>query len=163
MSDETCQQRIVSHRNGRETDIGLLSEAIDAETDLSAPTMDDERVSAWESLGVDVTPAGTVDEESDDVDDIDTSIMSESAREVLDNYALSVEMVRTVKVLISTGGPADYLTAEVERGRYGLERTTDVSYHFADWFDHAEMRLEDSSPLVGWFDEILETMVSEED
>ncbi len=50
-------------------------------------------------------------------------------------YPLAVEIRRTytLRLELSTGGPADYITATVEDGEL-----RDAKYHFADWFDHAE-------------------------
>lgn len=55
----------------------------------------------------------------------------------LDEYALGESVSYAVRVDLSTGGPADYITATV--GPDGVERAT---YHFADWFDHAERNLD---------------------
>jgi hypothetical protein len=46
----------------------------------------------------------------------------------------------TIRVELSTGGPADWIELEVSKGKYGYEIDGAV-YHFADWFDHAEQRI----------------------
>jgi len=55
----------------------------------------------------------------------------------LNEYGLGSEVRYSIRVELSTGGPADYVTAEVSGGEVLSAR-----YHFADWFDHAEKRLE---------------------
>lgn len=88
----------------------------------------------------------------------------EEAQEEIDNFPLEVSTSVELKVLLSTGGPADYLTATIGRerdysSRYGpgeWVRESDVVYHFADWFDHAEMPIDDGSPLVTMFDSYVE-------
>lgn len=55
----------------------------------------------------------------------------EEAREEL--APLSLETKRVLKVLFSWGGPSDWLEAELD----GYE-VVSLTYHFADWFDHAE-------------------------
>jgi hypothetical protein len=55
----------------------------------------------------------------------------------LSEYPLGASVRFAVRVELSTGGPADYLEAIVD-GDGGIER---ITYHFADWFDHAEQSL----------------------
>jgi hypothetical protein len=64
---------------------------------------------------------------------------AEAAQERLWELPLSVETMRTVKVLLSTGGPADWIEATY---REGEDEPFRISYHFADWFDHAARDLE---------------------
>lgn len=57
---------------------------------------------------------------------------------------LAVSTSIRMRVELSTGGPADYLTCELDPE----DRTvSDVVYHFADWFDHAARPVHDG-PLV---------------
>ena len=67
----------------------------------------------------------------------------EQAGEYLDELPLSVEILRHVKITLGTGGPADWLDAELDAG--GDIRT--LYYHFADWFDHASTPVDKDSPL----------------
>lgn len=55
----------------------------------------------------------------------------------LNEYALGATVTYAVRIELSTGGPADYLTALIDHGE--VQR---VVYHFADWFDHAERVLD---------------------
>lgn len=53
---------------------------------------------------------------------------------------LEVDERKSYKVLLSTGGPADWFEVLVEQD--GEIRT--IRYHFSDWFDHAERNLIDA-------------------
>lgn len=57
----------------------------------------------------------------------------ETAERRIAEYPLAVTVSYSVRVELSTGGPADYLVAEVD----GDGDIRSISYHFADWFDHA--------------------------
>lgn len=75
-------------------------------------------------------------------------------QEELWELPLSVEVVRTIKVLLSTGGPADGLTIELDADG----NVSTVRYWFADWFDHAETKVDQDSPLWRYAEDIAETM-----
>lgn len=90
---------------------------------------------------IDTEQAATVDYEEID---------AEQAQERLDELPLSVEAVRHVKILFGTGGPADWLDAELD-SEGGIRV---LMYHFADWGDHAARYVEQDSPLwriAEWF------------
>ena len=62
----------------------------------------------------------------------------EEAFQQLDEYPLSVELRRTVRIDLSTGGPGDWLEVQLDHdGDPGR-----IEYHFNDWFDHAAVTLE---------------------
>ena len=65
----------------------------------------------------------------------------------INEYGLGSEVRYSIRVELSTGGPADYVTAIVAGGE-----VIDATYHFADWFDHAEKRLdgEDLAVVERW-------------
>lgn len=58
------------------------------------------------------------------------------------NYPLSVETRKLTKVLISWGGPSDFLNIEHD----GTEIYS-VEYHFQDWFDGAMREVAEGSSL----------------
>jgi len=61
----------------------------------------------------------------------------EYPQDELHEFPLHVEVKRVLRIDLSTGGPADYVTVEIdEDGRL----TSDPVYHFADWWDHAEIK-----------------------
>jgi hypothetical protein len=70
----------------------------------------------------------------------------ESAAERIDELPLGVSTYTVLRIDLSTGGPADYLTAHLFKERYGYG-VESVTYHFADWFDHAEQSVSEDSPL----------------
>lgn len=81
----------------------------------------------------------------------------EDARERVLELGLGASIQHVLRVDLSTGGPADYLTADVSRGKYGWT-VESVRYHFADWFDHADRTVEQDSPLWRYVEEIAEGM-----
>lgn len=85
---------------------------------------------------------------------IESEDIAEGARDELWELPLSVEVVRTIKVLLSTGGPADGLTIELDADG----NVSSVRYWFADWFDHAETKVDQDSPLWRYAEDIAETM-----
>lgn len=63
----------------------------------------------------------------------------DAAIEELDTSILSLDTKMVVRIQISWGGPADYVEVELSKDEH--DRYTEISgvtYHFADWFDHAE-------------------------
>lgn len=56
----------------------------------------------------------------------------------LSEYPLWASVHFLIRVDLSTGGPADYLKAEVDEDG----EIVHIDYHFADWFDHAQQALE---------------------
>ena len=68
---------------------------------------------------------------------------SDEAYDELNNIALEISVYKTVKILMSTGGPADWIEVK-------LDEDNDISgmtYHFADWFDHASTKISKDSYL----------------
>ena len=98
----------------------------------------------------------TLDDEAkcdvDAEDSPDAEPDNDYTEDSLANFGLSLERRVTFKFLMSTGGPADWLEITCDPGdpnaSYGqvggagpyIER---VTYHFADWFDHAEQVVTD--------------------
>lgn len=97
MSEETCEQRIYEHLQGR----------LEAFDELLENDEDDERY----------------------------------------EYPLWVDSYRVVRVDLSTGGPADWFEIKID----GDNDVDNITYHFSDWFDHAEYSLHGSE-----FDRALE-------
>lgn len=59
------------------------------------------------------------------------------------NYPLSVETRKITKVLMSWGGPSDFLKIEHE----GTDIYS-VEYHFQDWFDGAKREITDEDSNI---------------
>lgn len=82
----------------------------------------------------------------------DTDI-AEEARDEFWELPLSVETTKTIRVLLSTGGPADGLNVELDRDG----NVSRVVYWFSDWFDYAETVVTDEdSPLHRYAEELAE-------
>lgn len=113
----TCDERIAERMESREEYVAGLRAVIDGE----ATTFDG-----------DYDPAEEMTEDD--------------ASERLNELPLGVSVERVLRIDLSTGGPADYITATLEKDRHGWE-IADASYHFADWFDHAERNIDRNSPL----------------
>lgn len=89
-------------------------------------------------------PAATTDE------------LAEAAQDELNELPLAVSLERVVRVDLSTGGPADWLELFY---RSDDDEPHRVVYHFADWFDHAEVTLsgdeaDEVAQAFGWFAEV---------
>lgn len=85
----------------------------------------------------------------------------EEAHEELDNFALDVEVRTSLKILLMTGGPADWLEVPIQRAHYGWEIAGTVTYHYADWFDHAETAVDEDSALYRFAENAVELMTEE--
>jgi hypothetical protein len=68
---------------------------------------------------------------------------------------LAIEKYEVIKVHLSFGGPSDWLEIVV----FDSEILR-VEYHFADWFDHADLRVDDTSPLYRYAEIIVESFIS---
>ena len=83
----------------------------------------------------------------------------DDAVDALDNLPLSIDQRIVVTILLSWGGPADSIEVEINRlsampGDYEILRAT---YHFADWFDHAELPIPEGSALERYLTDTIES------
>lgn len=85
-----------------------------------------------------------------DAIDNDQEYEGQDAYDALHEYALGISNYEVVRIDLSTGGPADWLECIVNRN--SLVR---VDYHFADWFDHAEMLVSEDSALWSYAESIV--------
>lgn len=71
----------------------------------------------------------------------------------LNEYGLGSTVSYAIRVDLSTGGPADYVTATVRDGEVQT-----AAYHFADWFDHAERVLhgDDFDTIADWLAQLFD-------
>lgn len=88
--------------------------------------------------------------ESDDYD------QNDEGYEELRDLPLEVETFLTIKCLLSTGGPADWLEIELTSYKNSINK---ITYHFADWFDHAEVVVDEDSPFYRFAEQIIETQL----
>lgn len=99
-------------------------------------------------------------ERSSQLNDINTIISDvesseeqvEEALEELNNLALEISSFKVIKILLSTGGPADWLELEIDDE--GSPRR--LTYHYSDWFDHAEIKVPEKSYLWDYAMQIAE-------
>lgn len=157
MTDRTCAERIGDYMQSRADTIATLQNA-DEDCAFTYAGPDDGGTLQWWAcathaggmgLGdVDAEPVLPCDKWRTDEDGYGLGDGSEysardSAEQRIQEMPLSVEVVRHVKILLGTGGPADWLDAELDAD--GDIRT--LTYHFADWYDHAAQPVEKDSPL----------------
>lgn len=76
----------------------------------------------------------------------------EEALEELNNFALEITSYKVIKILLSTGGPADWLELKVNQGEI-----VGLTYHYQDWFDHAQINVPENSYLWDYALQIAET------
>jgi hypothetical protein len=73
---------------------------------------------------------------------------------LMSEFALDVEKMISFKILLSTGGPGDWLMVTCDQDYY----INSVDYHFNDWFDHAQVNVSRDSALWRYAEEIVEAM-----
>ena len=92
-------------------------------------------------------------------DSEDTEVSDEAFDELLD-FGLSVETKKVLKYTFSTGGPADWIEVIYSVNGRGYSDVESVTYHFADWFDHASVYVPKDSPLYQLAYETIESIES---
>jgi hypothetical protein len=86
----------------------------------------------------------------------DDANVSDDAAAELDTFPLDVEVRHTMRVLIGTGGPGDWLDIPITRTKYGWELADDAAtYVFQDWFDSADIRTDDET-IMGYLAQMVE-------
>ena len=71
--------------------------------------------------------------------------VADRAQEEAAEWPLSIEVIKTVRVDLSTGGPGDWFEIKTRDGELYAG-----SYRFQDWFDHAERALSDDEISLVW-------------
>jgi hypothetical protein len=136
----TCAERIGDQLAGRIAHLNALDALADVNTsdalvDLLA--RDDEAGDRFDEILAPDGPAVSDFAEAD-IDDL-----RERAIESLYELPLAVTSKVVYRIDLSTGGPADWLEVLVSPASdgelAGIER---ITYHFADWCDHAELQLD---------------------
>jgi hypothetical protein len=94
----------------------------------------------------------------DGADEYGYPLTADDADERLAEMPLSVEVVRHVKILFGTGGPADWLDATL----YDDGSVRSLEYTFQDWFDSASVAVESDSPLWRYAESVAELMAESE-
>lgn len=122
----SCRDRIAAHKDSRLGHIAALNT-------LASVYDDDTRDEARRELADDPTLDDLGLDENASAED-----HQEQADTALCELPLSVEVLRTVKILLSTGGPGDWLEVTLDAENDPIR----AEYHFHDWFDHASVTLE---------------------
>lgn len=114
---ESCEERIGAHKDGRLADFHALM-------DVARGNAEDYSVTELETMGLDASSsAGRTDDDA----------LMEQAQERIWEYPLGVSAHTVHRVELSYGGPQDYLEAHVDEDG-DIQR---ITYHFLDWFDGA--------------------------
>ena len=92
----------------------------------------------------------TLEELYDNINQHEDIDLNEEAMEEYINLPLSIDRFKVIKVLFSTGGPADWIEIKVDEDD---GEVIDVDYHFSDWFDHAQVKVEKNSYLWQYAEE----------
>jgi hypothetical protein len=92
----------------------------------------------------------TLEELYDKMNQTDDMELNDEALEEYINLPLSIDTFKTIKVLFSTGGPADWIEIRVDEED---GEVLDVEYHFQDWFDHAQVKVQKNSYLWQYAEE----------
>lgn len=90
---------------------------------------------------------------NDIIGEEDDSEKIDEALEELSNFDLEISSFKVIKILLSTGGPADWLEIKVDDDG----DVQGLTYHYADWFDHAEIKVPSSSYLWDYALQIADT------
>lgn len=143
----TCEQRIDAQMEGRLADFRTLA----------ALAQVDDREPLDEIAGTDAGKAmlaelGFTKRQLQEAHEGESSVferINEAADQRRDEYPLGVSAKTVFRIDLSTGGPGDWLEVECsgdtpnyepagEGEHYEVEA---ITYHFNDWFDHAERTL----------------------
>lgn len=124
--ERTCEERIDGMMVGRLGDIASLVAV--AGTAANLFELDDEEKRL------------ITGEDKPDEDEWGPYALQEAAQERMWELPLSIEVTRTVEVLLSTGGPEDALHADIDRDGTIVR----IEYIFKDWFDGARRTLHGS-------------------
>lgn len=120
------------------------------ETDKKCSNLIDSRLEGRE------TDLEAIYEALDNGDDLDGY---DDPYDALHELPLDIEMIRSIKILLSTGGPADWLECLIE-GEGFDSYVRGVQYHYGDWYDHAEVTVSRDSVLFRYAQEVCESMLS---
>lgn len=128
----TCAERIGEHLASRLENFGALvylASGRDPATDGGLTSTERDSISqVAEGEGIDLQAP------EDD--------RREEAQQRIYEGPLSVERKILIRVDLSTGGPADWFEVVIDPSDPNeFDRVERITYHFADWFDHAETTL----------------------
>ena len=118
-TQETCKERIQDRFYSREQDIkAMLTVYLGEEDELDSDNEYDAEILKL-------------------IEDDDIGEYS------LHEFALGINVKKVINITLSTGGPGDYLECFFDES----DEMYRVVYHFIDWFDHAEMKVDEDSAV----------------
>ncbi|NDB56884.1 hypothetical protein EB001_00295 [bacterium] len=139
MSEKTCKERIREQYDNRNESVAkMIKHYIGAAND----DLDE----LTEQFVEEFTKTENREPTEDEVDKFrENAADTEYNEESLMEFPLGFTIHKVVKIELSTGGPADYLEVFIDP-EY-TDTVVRIVYHFADWFDHAEMEVSENDPL----------------
>ena len=78
--------------------------------------------------------------------------------DALFEFPLEITQKIVFKILLSTGGPADWLEVILHVEPNGANEIEMIEYHFQDWFDHAQTLVYPDSPLYQYAQNVVEAL-----
>ena len=75
--------------------------------------------------------------------------------ECINDLALGFDIKTMLTIELSTRGPADYLEVVIDKSS-GYPEIDKMTYHYADWFDHSQVKVDSSSPFYRYVETILD-------
>jgi hypothetical protein len=85
----------------------------------------------------------------------DEEIEGEDANTVFWDLPLEITSSRVIKILFSTGGPADWINVFVDSDNY----IQYIEYHYQDWFDHASMKVSKNSYIYEYAQRVVDSLI----
>jgi hypothetical protein len=144
----TCAERIQAHADSRAEDVRKMlaasqGQAVCRHCGQVIEKITEEYATYWQ------------DEEGDSLSYVpslhDHEPDPDYTEDSLYEFGLGITRKVMLRFDMSTGGPADWLEIlcdeEVGAGGWRHLYVDRVTYHFSDWFDHAEMPVDQASPL----------------
>lgn len=138
--DKSCEERIDAHKDGRIEDFRAMENLVCAYDQARLEKVLED--STTRELYEDIKPDGF-----EEIGGGDFNELAENARQRIAEYPLGTSSYRVFRVDLSTGGPGDWLEAKCSGDTPRYEPAGDdgehyevetITYHFNDWFDHAE-------------------------
>ena len=77
----------------------------------------------------------------------------ENALRELNEFPAGIESFKVIKIILSGGGPADWIEVKVDNDGY----VRNMFYHWQDWGDHAQRKISENSYLWDFAIQIVDT------
>lgn len=117
---------------------------------MSEPTCADEIKSKLNSVNE------QLEEIYDKMNNFDNDEVNEEGLDEYADFPLEISQYKVIKILFSTGGPADWIEIMIDDD--GEIRKID--YHYSNWFDHAQMSVDKNTYLWQYAEEQVELQLA---